>query len=353
MKISIIIGCYNVANFLREKKLSCILNQTYANFEVLLVNDGSTDETLSICRELADSDSRIKVFSKENGGLGSARNMGLDSASGDYIWFYDVDDEVELNLLEVCVSKLQENNGTQMLMFGFNVISVTSKRKDTVKFDYKKYKTNEDIKQSYLDLFVNVPHGNGFNWNKMYSRYFIEEHGFRFGDNRIQQDEVFNVQFYPILDNFLVLQDVLVNYFVYASGNARSRYISNRLEIFSNVNSKLNSFNDNWLKSDFYSRKVASNYFHSFLYCIRFNLPHPDKPMTYQERLEWLRKSIDEFDVVQRIEPALLTCIEDKVWAVLIKRNNPKLMISYRWLMSLLRKLKSILLKWPKFMDSK
>ena len=91
--VSVIICCYNVSHWLETKRLSCILNQSYSNIEIILVDDGSTDNTLPLCRDLATVDGRIKVITKENGGLGSARNVGLDAATGKYVWFYDVDDE--------------------------------------------------------------------------------------------------------------------------------------------------------------------------------------------------------------------------------------------------------------------
>ena len=94
--VSVIIGLFDVAPFLAEKRLGCILNQTWKDLEIILVNDGSTDETLRLCKELASEDSRIVLIDKPNGGLGSARNAGLDAASGEYVWFYDVDDVAEL-----------------------------------------------------------------------------------------------------------------------------------------------------------------------------------------------------------------------------------------------------------------
>ena len=117
-KVSIIIGLYNVASFLKEKRLSCILNQTYSNIEIILVNDGSIDETQVICEELHAVDNRIIIVNKPNGGLGSARNAGLDAATGDYIWFYDVDDEAELDLIEKNVRWMQTYQ-TDLNIFGY------------------------------------------------------------------------------------------------------------------------------------------------------------------------------------------------------------------------------------------
>ena len=122
IKVSIIVGLYNVATFLKKTKLTCIFNQTYTNWELLLIDDGSTDETLELCYSLALQDQRVKVIHKENGGLGSARNVGIDMAEGDFLWFYDVDDEADSQLVEKNVEWM-ETFGSDMNIFGYHCIT--------------------------------------------------------------------------------------------------------------------------------------------------------------------------------------------------------------------------------------
>lgn len=108
--ISIIVPIYNTEKYLRQC-LDSILNQTYTNFEVLLVNDGSTDSSGMICQEYVENDSRFRYFEKENGGASSARNLGLErSGGGAYITFIDSDDWVEPNYLDVLYTALKEND---------------------------------------------------------------------------------------------------------------------------------------------------------------------------------------------------------------------------------------------------
>ncbi|WP_294555811.1 glycosyltransferase [uncultured Bacteroides sp.] len=106
-KISIIVPCYNVEQYL-HKCADSILAQTYENFELILVNDGSLDKSLQICEEYAAKDSRVIVVDKKNGGQASARNAGLDIATGDYIGFIDGDDWIEPNMYEILLSKAIE-----------------------------------------------------------------------------------------------------------------------------------------------------------------------------------------------------------------------------------------------------
>ena len=107
--ISIIVPIYNKEDYLPQC-LDSIINQSYTNFEVLLVNDGSTDSSGIICQEYAERDSRFRYIEKENGGVSSARNLGLERSEGAYITFIDSDDWVEFNYLEVLYNALRENN---------------------------------------------------------------------------------------------------------------------------------------------------------------------------------------------------------------------------------------------------
>src|SRR5665647_1387418 len=95
--ISIIVPVYNVELYIREC-LDSILTQTFKDFEVILVNDGSTDQSGDICNEYAKNDKRIKVAHKDNGGVSSARNVGIKLAQGDYIGFVDSDDRIDENM---------------------------------------------------------------------------------------------------------------------------------------------------------------------------------------------------------------------------------------------------------------
>lgn len=107
--ISIIVPIYNVENYLRQC-LDSILNQTYQNFECLLINDGSPDNSADICREYVEKDSRFKYFEKENGGLSDARNYGIRQSKGSYLTFVDSDDWLENDALQQLYDALKKEN---------------------------------------------------------------------------------------------------------------------------------------------------------------------------------------------------------------------------------------------------
>ena len=105
--ISIIIPIYNVESYLR-KCLDSIMEQSFSYFELLLINDGSTDSSGQICQEYVEKDDRIRYFEKENGGVSSARNFGIKHSRGEYITFIDSDDWVDSDYLEVLYTTLLE-----------------------------------------------------------------------------------------------------------------------------------------------------------------------------------------------------------------------------------------------------
>lgn len=99
-KISVIVPVYNTEKYL-HRCVDSILAQTYTDFELLLIDDGSTDGSGAICDELAQKDSRVRVFHQENGGVTSARKLGVKKSRGDYIYFVDSDDSIYNNALDV------------------------------------------------------------------------------------------------------------------------------------------------------------------------------------------------------------------------------------------------------------
>lgn len=111
-KISMIIAMYNTADYI-EKCLGSILTQTYKDLEVIIVNDGSTDNSLSIVKKIAESDSRIIVIDQKNQGVSAARNTGLDCISGKYVCFIDSDDYVEPDFVSSLYTLIKENNAQQ------------------------------------------------------------------------------------------------------------------------------------------------------------------------------------------------------------------------------------------------
>ena len=119
--ITIVIPVYNVEKYL-DRCLRSVVNQTYHNLDILLVDDGSPDRCPQMCEEWAHKDSRIRVIHKENGGLGMARNTGIENAAGDYICFFDSDDYIAPDTIELAYEMAREEK-VEMVLFGMAGVS--------------------------------------------------------------------------------------------------------------------------------------------------------------------------------------------------------------------------------------
>lgn len=108
-EVSVIVPIYNAHKYLK-RCIRSILDQTYENLDIVLIDDGSQDNSLEICKRFEKEDQRVRVFHKENGGVSSARNYGIKKAQGEYIVFIDADDRVETSFIESLLAKAKENS---------------------------------------------------------------------------------------------------------------------------------------------------------------------------------------------------------------------------------------------------
>lgn len=185
-KLSIIVPIYNGEKHI-DNTVRSILASSYQNLEVLLIDDGSTDGSLALCRKMAESDPRIKVYHKENGGIADARNYGIAHASGDYIGFCDHDDEVSEGMYQKMLARIV-SDGSQAALCG-----CYRQKRNGAKVTFEKYGDdvldNEHITEKLLLplLFRGfLAHTNeniriyGNIWKCIISRRLIEEHEMKF-----------------------------------------------------------------------------------------------------------------------------------------------------------------------------
>lgn len=180
--ISLIVPIYNVEKYL-DKCLTSIINQTYQNLEIILIDDGSSDNCPQICDNWAQKDNRIKVIHKKNGGVSEARNTGLDNATGNYIGFVDSDDYLHKDMYLLLLKALKESNSHLAIC---NYFIVENDKPNQI--GISKPPTDILAKELLSD------HGiKGFNWNKLYSTELLKN--IRFDSNiKIWEDLLFNYQ---------------------------------------------------------------------------------------------------------------------------------------------------------------
>lgn len=198
--VSIIIPVYNVENYL-DRAINSIKAQKYQNYEVLMVDDGSTDNSLSILEEYAATDQRVRVFTKRNGGAGSARNLGLDNANGKYIYFMDPDDEILPELLSDNVS-LIERYQSDLIMFDLISNKLDGKTMRHHIPDKILYLSGKQFRSQITNFFK--PFSFYSPVNKLYLTDKIQSNGIRFNDYSVSEDAIFNMEYCRCIDSVVL-----------------------------------------------------------------------------------------------------------------------------------------------------
>lgn len=216
MRYSVIIPVYNAEGTLR-RCLDSLVRQQFSDYELLIINDGSTDGSDAICREYANTYSCVRYFAKENGGVSSARNLGLEQAEGEYILFVDSDDYVSQDYFAL-ISHTLESNAVDLLMFGYRNFGGVSTEWDTGEF-YEDAETGiakqiSSVMQQYL--FSSL-------LSKGFKRQIIEQHNIRFAnDLAIGEDQTFIFTFAMHIRSIGSIGNHLYNVDV-SDGNSLSR----------------------------------------------------------------------------------------------------------------------------------
>ena len=193
VKVSVIIPVYNAEKTL-VRCLDSVLNQDYDNFELLLIDDGSKDSSLAICNNYAQRDNKVRVFSKSNGGVSSARNIGIDNAKGEWITFIDSDDFIEADYFKELDSVTQD-----IAFHSFKKISndVYVQQLDVL-FSFSELSLKEIIQQYNGNPLLRAP------WGKFFKRSFIDNIRFP-EDMKVGEDTYFVFRYLSKCNNFKVL----------------------------------------------------------------------------------------------------------------------------------------------------
>ena len=207
--VSIVIPVYNAEEYL-EEALHSVSMQTYKNVEIICVDDGSSDNSLTILQRMQNTDSRFVILSLEHQGAGTARNLGMDKAKGEYILFFDADDILRKKSVQTLVETARKNDT------------------DIVLFEYKKFAEGKRVHTAHSARVLKVPMNrvispvdvadrlyqadHGMSWNKLYNTEFLRRTGVRFQDLKNTEDEYFSRITTVEAGRILFLNKVFVDY---------------------------------------------------------------------------------------------------------------------------------------------
>ena len=346
--ISVIVPIYNVEKYL-VACLESIQKQTLKEIEIILVNDGSPDNSGEIAEEFAKNDDRINVIHKNNGGLSSARNEGLLIAKGEYVSFVDSDDWIESTMLEDMYAAAQKVNA-DVVVSGAIVDYIKEGRSviNNMKNNIHKYNDSEfgtvfwELQKAKLSNYV---------WNKLYKQSFVKSNGFKFIDDAMPAEDLFfNISVFKKANSLAVINKAYYHYLRRDETSLLSNYQKNLVVVEEKRKVAYEEFFNHFKMfeneySDFLSRLIVDA-----AAGVVMNLYKKSAPFNWKERLKIIRKNVfinQELKV--HISRYRSQNSYEKVFVVLYKYTNPFLMeFGYSFLFFMRRTFLSLYLKFRK-----
>lgn len=227
-RLNIIMPVYNAEDTL-EKAIKSVLQQSFSDLNLILVDDGSTDESLSICESLANSDSRIRVIHQANAGPSAARNVALESAEGEYVAFVDADDYLDPMMYQILLDEINKVPSS-MAVCGYQrefCRDGSLVRIQKVMCSSQYIDTKKQLRNSFNELYLN----NYFHlvWNKIYSLKVIQENHIRFKESLCNgEDLLFNLDYLSYEIKICICENVLYHYVSDENGSS----LSNRNNLY-------------------------------------------------------------------------------------------------------------------------
>ncbi len=270
--VSVVLPIYNVEKYL-DRSIKSIVEQTYKNIEIILVDDGSPDKCPQICDKWQNLDFRVKVIHQDNAGLGMARNTGIENATGEYICFFDSDDYLNPNLIAECVDKMTHNKA-DFAVYGF--CDVTEDEQLLCEYLPTASKTifsGNEVQQCFVKHILSPYKYNGecWNlkisaWNGMYAMSMIRNSGFRFVSEReIISEDVYSLLYlYSKMNRVVIISEILY----YHRVNSKSLthvYRKDRVEKLNYLYSRLNELCEKCHYDSEIKRLVANPYINGMI----------------------------------------------------------------------------------------
>ena len=266
MKVSIIIPVYNVESYL-VPCLQSVSQQSFTDFEVWLIDDGSKDRSAEICDSFVSQDPRFHVVHKQNAGVSTARNLGIEKSEGEWICFIDSDDTVEPHYLQNLYEEVNGHRDT-LIMQGYTKLYTNGKKEPHCFEDETFGKGNMDV--AFKERHLNR---QGFMVGKLYNRSVLNQHGIRFNTKiHYAEDVMFMLTYLCHIDKVRTIKGANYNYFIRSKSGSLSQ--------------KINSFESEYTCYETYLTNMR-------IIAERFDIPESSLPFVYNVISEYLvRRSI-------------------------------------------------------------
>lgn len=290
--VTIIIAIYNAEKYL-DKTINSVLNQTYKNFELILIDDGSKDNSLEICEKYKNKDNRIRLIKQENLGVSASRNKGLEIANGEFICFMDADDYIEQNMLEEYIGIYKKYNYDLIVSGYFSEIDLDNNISyDKIYLPNKRYSTIDQIKEDFVlmwdkHLLYNI-------WNKFYKKSLIDEYNIRFIKQNWGEDIEFNREYLLKINTLYNSEKCFYHYVRGRKDSITGKYIENLYDIRIQEDIEFRNYFEKFgIKEEEYREFCARRHIERTLGCIE-NLFNINCKCTIKEKYKEIKRIIKD-----------------------------------------------------------
>lgn len=338
--ISVIIPCYNIEKYL-PGAVESVLKQTFRDFELIMVDDGSTDKSGGLCDQFASQDGRIKVLHIKNNGVSNARNIGLKYANGKYVFFCDGDDYIDHHAFETMV-KISEEYKADLLICGYYHESHKIGADNKVHVDSYPTFWNDDIfypstKAIRKDLVAIWNKSLMYNvWNKLFRLDIIQAHDIHFStDLTMGEDLDFINRYFVHCNSFYVLKNCFYHYIRERADSATTHYVNDWFEIRVEEHERLvDFFCNNGIMTSESKEFLSRRFIERVVGCIENELNDP---------IEKIQQILNHSYTRESLQYAKLTSKKMEIILLPVRFNNVWMTCSVGMLISFIRK------KFPHF----
>ncbi len=344
--VSVIIPIYNMEKSI-ETTVESIKRQDYPSIEIILVDDGSTDNSYEVCRKISITDDRIRCFHIENCGSGPARNYGIEQAKGEYLYFPDADDYIEPEAIRIMLSATVENT-CDLVVFGFK--SVNNKGACIKEKSYvDSIQGGDSIRNNYADyMSMDWKWGiQGAPWNKLFKKSIVVENGILFPPLRRHQDEGFISRYMCFVQKVHFIPDILYTYYSNDLNKEWEKYPVNYIESVVGLYNIRKQTILMWNSSDVETRRIVErSYINSFIKAMELSFSPKMNLSRGNDRIIWIKDTIAKngFDQIKKPEglgryQMLICCLVSKrLWHLLLFVMKIKIITEQTGLLSLIKK---------------
>ena len=289
-KVSIVMPVYNGGS-LMQQMLDSLCRQTFEDFELIVVDDGSTDDTALNLARYAEKEPRLRPFTVPNGGPARARNFGIGKAEGEYLYLCDADDLPEPNLLESLVREMDK--GAELAACGF----IQERELDGKAVSSDAFTAESVSCQNHGEFLKALPDLMGkqlmyVNWNKMYRMDIIRRENIAFIEKYAScEDRLFNLAYFPFVEKFTFLPDVLFHYYLRGS-SLTSKFLPSKYESLECFDRTLNGLYENGGALTDEVRAVNARIFIKGTVACLISLRQPSCKLTGTEKKAFIRKML-------------------------------------------------------------